>query len=154
MRMLLRVVGVLMVLGLFVGAYSAWGLSGAAALPAGPVTSVAAARILLEPIADGPNAAQLRLRRVRAPWPRRAPVPVGTPAPTRRALLAASAVGPHGRVVASDISAAMLAAAASKPVDSAWAPIEYLECSATAIDALESSFDAVLCRDSPAPCLP
>jgi mono/diheme cytochrome c family protein len=29
-------------------------------LPAGPVTSVAAAKILLEPIADGPNAAQLR----------------------------------------------------------------------------------------------
>jgi mono/diheme cytochrome c family protein len=60
MRMLLRVVGVLIVLGLFAGAYFAWGLSNAAALPAGPVTSVAAAKILLEPIADGPNAAQLR----------------------------------------------------------------------------------------------
>jgi hypothetical protein len=57
MRMLLRVVGVLIVLGLFVGAYSAWGLSRVAALPAGPVTSVAAAGILLKPIADGPNAA-------------------------------------------------------------------------------------------------
>jgi ubiquinone/menaquinone biosynthesis C-methylase UbiE len=62
------------------------------------------------------------------------------------ARLAASAIGPHGRVVASDISAAMLAVAASKPVDSAWAPIEYLECSATAIDASDSSFDAVLCQ--------
>jgi ubiquinone/menaquinone biosynthesis C-methylase UbiE len=62
------------------------------------------------------------------------------------ARLAASAVGPHGRVVASDISAAMLAVAASKPVDSAWARIEYLECSATAIEASESSFDAVLCQ--------
>jgi mono/diheme cytochrome c family protein len=60
MRMLIRVVVVLIVLGLVAGAYSAWGLSGVAALPAGPVTSVAAARILLQPIADGPNAAQLR----------------------------------------------------------------------------------------------
>ena len=42
------------------------------------------------------------------------------------ARLAASALGPDGRVVASDISAAMLAVAASKPVDPAWAPIEYL----------------------------
>ena len=60
MRMLLRVLAVLIVLGLLAGAYSAWALGNAAALPAGPVTSVAAAKILLEPIADGPNAAQLR----------------------------------------------------------------------------------------------
>ena len=60
MRMLLRVVGVLIVLSLIAGAYFSWSLSHATALPAGPVTSVAAAKILLEPIADGPNAAQLR----------------------------------------------------------------------------------------------
>jgi len=60
MRMLLRIVGVLVVLGLIAGAFFAWSLSRAAALPAGPVTSVAASRMLLEPIADGPNAAQLR----------------------------------------------------------------------------------------------
>jgi mono/diheme cytochrome c family protein len=60
MRMLLRIVGVLVVLGLFAGAFLAWNLSQASSLPAGPVTSVAAARILLNPIADGPHAAQLR----------------------------------------------------------------------------------------------
>ncbi len=62
------------------------------------------------------------------------------------ARLAAAAVGLDGRVVASDISPAMLAVAAAKPVDPAWAQIVYLECSATAIEAGESSFDAVLCQ--------
>ena len=62
------------------------------------------------------------------------------------ARLAAAVVGSDGRVVASDISAAMLAVAAAKPVDPAWAPIEYLECPAAAIDAAEGSFDAVLCQ--------
>ena len=63
------------------------------------------------------------------------------------ARLAAAAAGPGGRVVASDISAPMLAAAAARPVpDARWAPIEYLECSATAIDAGDDSFDVVLCQ--------
>ena len=62
------------------------------------------------------------------------------------ARLAASAVGPGGRVVASDISAAMLVIAASKPVDPAWVQIEYLECSVAAIEAAEGTFDAVLCQ--------
>lgn len=66
------------------------------------------------------------------------------PGPVAR--LAASAVGPSGRVVASDISPAMLALAVAKPVDPAWAPIEYLECSVAAIEAPEDSFDAVLCQ--------
>jgi len=39
------------------------------------------------------------------------------------ARLAASAVGPAGRVVAGDISAAMLAAAAARPVEAGSAPI-------------------------------
>jgi mono/diheme cytochrome c family protein len=60
MRMLLRIVGVLVVLSLIAGAYFAWSLNHVAALPSEPVTSVAAAKILLEPIPDGPNAAQLR----------------------------------------------------------------------------------------------
>ena len=62
------------------------------------------------------------------------------------ARLAASALGPDGRVVASDISAAMLAVAASKPAGPAWAPIEYLESSAAALGFPEGSFDAVLCQ--------
>ncbi len=49
-------------------------------------------------------------------------------------------------MVASDISAAMLAAAAARPVDPRWAPIEYLECPASAITAHDDSFDVVLCQ--------
>jgi len=62
------------------------------------------------------------------------------------ARLAAAAVGSQGRVVASDISAAMLATAAAKPAGSDAAVIEYLDCSATAIEADDSSFDVVLCQ--------
>jgi ubiquinone/menaquinone biosynthesis C-methylase UbiE len=62
------------------------------------------------------------------------------------ARLAAAAAGPLGRVVASDISAAMLAAASARPVDPGWAPIEYLECPASAIVAGDDSFDVVLCQ--------
>jgi len=62
------------------------------------------------------------------------------------ARLAAEAAGPGGRVVASDISAAMLALAAARPADPGWAPIEYLECPASAITARDDSFDAVLCQ--------
>jgi ubiquinone/menaquinone biosynthesis C-methylase UbiE len=62
------------------------------------------------------------------------------------ARLAASAVGPAGRVVACDISAAMLTAAAAGPVEAGSAPIEYLECSASALDVADSTFDAVLCE--------
>lgn len=59
---------------------------------------------------------------------------------------AAAAAGPGGRVVASDISAAMLAVAAARPADPGWAPIEYLECPAMAIAVGDDSFDAVLCQ--------
>jgi ubiquinone/menaquinone biosynthesis C-methylase UbiE len=62
------------------------------------------------------------------------------------ARLAAAAAGPGGHVVASDISAAMLAAAAARPVAPGWAPIEYLECPASAIAADDDSFDVVLCQ--------
>jgi ubiquinone/menaquinone biosynthesis C-methylase UbiE len=66
------------------------------------------------------------------------------PGPVARG--AAEAVGARGRVVANDISPAMLAVAAAKPVGSRWAPIEYLECSAAALSADAGSFDAVLCQ--------
>ena len=59
---------------------------------------------------------------------------------------AAAAVGPTGRVVASDISEPMLALAAARPVPAGWAPIEYWPGPASAIAAQEGSFDAVLCQ--------
>src|SRR5258708_18160477 len=61
------------------------------------------------------------------------------------ARLAAAAVGTSGRVVASDISPAMLAVAAARPVEPDWAPIEYLECPASAIDTADDGFDVVYC---------
>jgi SAM-dependent methyltransferase len=63
------------------------------------------------------------------------------------ARLAAAAVGPGGRVVASDISAPMLALAADRPgPDGGHAAIEFLQCPASAIEAADGSFDAVLCQ--------
>ena len=62
------------------------------------------------------------------------------------ARLAAEAAGPGGRVVASDISAAMLAVASARPHDPGWAAIEYLQCPASAIAAEDDSFDVVLCQ--------
>jgi SAM-dependent methyltransferase len=62
------------------------------------------------------------------------------------ARLAATAVGPGGRVVASDISEPMLALAAATPAAAGAALIEFLGCPASAIDAPDASFDAVLCQ--------
>jgi ubiquinone/menaquinone biosynthesis C-methylase UbiE len=62
------------------------------------------------------------------------------------ARLAAQAAGPGGRVVASDISAAMLSAAAARPHGPGWAAIEYLQCPASDIAAGDDSFDVVLCQ--------
>jgi ubiquinone/menaquinone biosynthesis C-methylase UbiE len=62
------------------------------------------------------------------------------------ARLAAEAAGPSGRVVASDISAAMLAVASARPEGPGWAAMEYLECPASAIAAADDSFDVVLCQ--------
>jgi ubiquinone/menaquinone biosynthesis C-methylase UbiE len=62
------------------------------------------------------------------------------------ARLAGSAVGPGGQVIATDISAAMLAVAADKPLVPGSASIEYRECSASALDAEESAFERVLCQ--------
>jgi ubiquinone/menaquinone biosynthesis C-methylase UbiE len=63
------------------------------------------------------------------------------------ARLAAQAAGPAGRVVASDISAAMLALASARPPGPGRAAaIEYLQCPASAIAADDDSFDVVLCQ--------
>lgn len=62
------------------------------------------------------------------------------------ARLAAQVAGPGGRVVASDISAAMLAVASVRPEGPGWAAIEYLQCPASAIAAEDDGFDAVLCQ--------
>jgi ubiquinone/menaquinone biosynthesis C-methylase UbiE len=62
------------------------------------------------------------------------------------ARLAAAAAGPGGRVVSSDISAAMLALASARPHDPGWATIDYLESPASAIAADDDSFDVVLCQ--------
>jgi SAM-dependent methyltransferase len=62
------------------------------------------------------------------------------------ARLAAAAAGPGGRVVASDISAAMLAVGSARPAGPGWAAVEYLECPASAIAAEDDSFDVVLCQ--------
>jgi ubiquinone/menaquinone biosynthesis C-methylase UbiE len=62
------------------------------------------------------------------------------------ARLAAQAAGPGGRVVASDISAAMLAVASARPHDPGWAAIEYLQCPASEIAAEDDTFDVVLCQ--------
>lgn len=59
---------------------------------------------------------------------------------------AAAAVGPSGRVVASDISEPMLALAAAWPQLAGQAPVEFLPCPATAIAAQDDTFDAVLCQ--------
>ena len=62
------------------------------------------------------------------------------------ARLAAAAVGAGGEVVASDISAPMLARASEYASRPAAAAIEYLECSATSIASDDDRFDAVLCQ--------
>jgi SAM-dependent methyltransferase len=59
---------------------------------------------------------------------------------------AAAAVGPSGRVVASDISEPMLALAAARPLPAGSAPIEFRPGPASAIPAPDDIFDAVLCQ--------
>ena len=66
------------------------------------------------------------------------------PGPVAR--LAATAVGPGGRVVASDLSEPMLALAAARPASAGAAPIEFVACPASQIDAPDDAFDAVLCQ--------
>jgi ubiquinone/menaquinone biosynthesis C-methylase UbiE len=67
----------------------------------------------------------------------------GTGVVARRA---AARAGSSGRVVASDVSAAMLAHAASVPAPAGSAPIEYLETSVTELPLHDGSFDVVICQ--------
>jgi ubiquinone/menaquinone biosynthesis C-methylase UbiE len=61
------------------------------------------------------------------------------------ARLIAAEVGVDGLVVATDISPAMLRIAAAKAAEPGSAPIEYVECPATALGA-ESRFQLALCQ--------
>lgn len=61
---------------------------------------------------------------------------------TRKAALL---VGPTGRVTGCDLSPAMLELARSKTVDGG-APIDYLECSADALNVPDGSCDVVTCQ--------
>jgi SAM-dependent methyltransferase len=60
--------------------------------------------------------------------------------------LAAQRVGPSGRVTGCDLSPAMLDLARSKASIDECAPIEYLQCSADALDVPDDSFDLVTCQ--------
>jgi SAM-dependent methyltransferase len=60
--------------------------------------------------------------------------------------LAAAAVGPAGRVVGCDLSAAMLAVARGKPPVADGAPIEYHEAPADALPVPDATFDAAVCQ--------
>ena len=62
------------------------------------------------------------------------------------ARLAAARAGTSGRVVASDISGAMLAHAANVAAPAGSAPIDYLEASVTELPLDDGSFDVVLCQ--------
>jgi ubiquinone/menaquinone biosynthesis C-methylase UbiE len=62
------------------------------------------------------------------------------------AHLAAQAVGPAGSVVATDISASMLAVSAARERRPSSAPIKFVACSATPLDAADGSFDVAFCQ--------
>jgi ubiquinone/menaquinone biosynthesis C-methylase UbiE len=62
------------------------------------------------------------------------------------ARLAARTVGPSGRVVASDASAAMLEVAARRPAGEDAAPIEHVVALAGALPFADGTFDVALCQ--------
>jgi SAM-dependent methyltransferase len=59
---------------------------------------------------------------------------------------AARRVGPSGRVTGCDLSPSMLELARSRSVTEGSAPIDYLECSADALDVDGDAFDVVTCQ--------
>ena len=59
---------------------------------------------------------------------------------------AAKLIGPNGRVVAVDISAAMLAVGRDWPPEAGAAPIEYVEAPATNIPQASEAFDVAYCQ--------
>lgn len=62
------------------------------------------------------------------------------------ARLAAEKVGPRGRVVGTDLSAAMIEIAQQKPVSEQAAAIEYLVAPAAPLPVADGSFDVVTCQ--------
>jgi ubiquinone/menaquinone biosynthesis C-methylase UbiE len=62
------------------------------------------------------------------------------------ARVAAAAVGPSGKVVGVDYSAAMLAVGRGWPLDAALAPIEYVEAPATEMPVKDGTFDVAYCQ--------
>ncbi|MEY2469764.1 MAG: hypothetical protein QOF21_2462 [Actinomycetota bacterium] len=62
------------------------------------------------------------------------------------ARLAATRAGVGGKVVACDLSPAMLAVAKAKPDVADGAPITYLECPADALDVAAAAFDIAICQ--------
>lgn len=88
------------------------------------------AELLLDAVAPAPGAAVLD-------------VAAGTGALTRAA---ARRVGPHGRVVATDISPAMVEFNAAHPPQPGAAPVEAVVASATALGRTDGEFDVVLCQ--------
>ena len=98
----------------------------------------------------------VHLPRVFAPWARVlleiAPARAGetvldaATGPGTVARQAALLVGPTGRVVGVDISAAMLGVARSWPAEPGAAPIEYVESSATRMPLADTTFDAAFCQ--------
>jgi ubiquinone/menaquinone biosynthesis C-methylase UbiE len=62
------------------------------------------------------------------------------------AHLAAASVGTEGRVLATDVSPAMLELAASPELAGDAARVECLQCPASALDVVDASFQRVLCQ--------
>ncbi|MGH8028124.1 MAG: class I SAM-dependent methyltransferase [Pseudoxanthomonas sp.] len=62
------------------------------------------------------------------------------------ALLAASRVGPAGRVVATDLSSQMLDIARERAAELGLTNVEFIEADAERLDFPDGSFDAILCR--------
>jgi ubiquinone/menaquinone biosynthesis C-methylase UbiE len=60
--------------------------------------------------------------------------------------IAAERVGPRGRVLGCDLSAAMLVLARAKPVPARAAQIEYVEAPADSLPVAAESFDVALCQ--------
>ena len=58
----------------------------------------------------------------------------------------AERIGRDARVIAADISPAMLEIARSKPVEDDWAPIDWVEAPATPIPVPDSSVDIITCQ--------
>lgn len=61
-------------------------------------------------------------------------------------LLLAEAVGQDGRVVATDISPAMIAVGRAKDVPAGFAPIEWIESPAAPLPVPDASFDLIACQ--------